>query len=247
GGVPSIAGRLQTCDKVPQGRPPLQDLRLEDNFEIQLWQLETKLANQEWQEADFITAGIINLRHKEVILRYRNGDLSSSRNQQISRQNSLFCEDLRALDRVWTTYSNEKFGFSIQQTLMPPEFNLSQVDEDDRIYNTSRFHFAEKVGWLLVDVYRGWEPWRPGLLLEPLDEREIDLSNENISRVLRYFERGATYDSPDDPPAGFYPYALGISYFPETVSGVPVPVPASPVYDTHWPAGFADICPLVSR
>ncbi|TVQ19543.1 MAG: hypothetical protein EA367_11355 [Leptolyngbya sp. DLM2.Bin15] len=245
GGVPSIAGRLETCGKIPQGSLPLQDPDVWENLDVQLWQLENTLANQDWQEADFLTAGVINLRHKDVIVRYRKGDLSANQNQRVSRENSLFCEDLRAVDRVWTTYSNGTFGFSVQQALMPSDFNLAQAEDDRNAFHTASHHFSESVGWLEVEVYRGAAPWRPGLLLEPLaDSHDIDLSDETVLRVLEYFERGATYDPPDDPPAGFYPYAIGISYFPESVPGIPVPIPASPVFDRHWPAGFATICPL---
>lgn len=245
GGVPSIAARLRTCGQVPQGMPLLQDATLQDNLEFQVWQLENKLANQEWQEADFLTAGIINLRHKAVILRHRNGDLPSNQNKRVSHENSLFCRDLQAVDHAWTTYSNGKFGFSIQQNLMPLDFSFYQAEDDWNVFNTASHHFSERVGWLDVEVYRGLEPWRPGLLLEPLDDRQdIDLSDDVGFIVLEHFERGPTYDPPDDLPAGFYPYAIGISYFPETVPGVPVPVPASPFFDRHWPAGFAAICPL---
>lgn len=236
GGVPSIAGRLQTCGKVPAGMPLLQDPTVRDNLEIQVWQLENKLANQEWQEADFVTAGVVNYRRHY----YTNED------KQANDLDGLFCEDLKAVDSPWTTYSNGRFGFSLQQALMPPELPrlhkqlLSGPVEIRSAYYTALDQLEKTVGWKEAELYRKSGGWRPELLVEPPD----DIYDSAFSKYFEYFDRGMTYDPPDDPAPGFYPFAIGISYIPERVSGVPVPVPASPFYDRYWPAEFATICPF---
>jgi hypothetical protein len=96
------------------------------------------------------------------------------------------------------------------------------------------------VGWRESKLYRKSGGWHPELLVEPPD----DIYDSAFREVFEYFDRGMTYDPPDDPAPGFYPFAIGISYISERVSGVPVPLPASPFYDRYWPAEFAATCPF---
>ncbi|MDF5731932.1 MAG: GUN4 domain-containing protein [Rhizonema sp. PD38] len=92
--------------------------------------LERLLSEKNWEEADHETANIMwNLAGKWQERSLRKEDYKK-----------LSCDDLRDIDHLWTKYSNQHFGFSIQRRI----FQSSDVNSD-------LGKFMSHVGWGRVD------------------------------------------------------------------------------------------------
>ncbi len=66
---------------------------------------------------------------------------------RIDNVNQLPCQDLKTIDKLWTTASGGKYGFTIQtkiyQEIIQKEKNKPPYQDIDKIYQT----FAKQVGW----------------------------------------------------------------------------------------------------
>jgi len=89
-------------------------------------QLENLLSEGRWQEADRETAD----RMWEVAGKWQERSLQAKDFENFS------CEDLRTIDNLWTKYSKQHFGFSIQRRI----FQSSDI-------NKNLFKFMAQVGW----------------------------------------------------------------------------------------------------
>lgn len=69
--------------------------------------LNTLLQEGQWKKADLETRKIM----LKIVGREKEG---SFKNEHISK---LPCEDLRIINRLWREYSNENFGFTVQQSI----------------------------------------------------------------------------------------------------------------------------------
>ena len=92
--------------------------------------LERLLLDGKWEEADHKTADIMwNLAGKW-----------QERSLQKEDYKKLSCDNLRDIDHLWTKYSNQHFGFSIQRRI----FQSNDVNSDVG-------KFISHVGWGRVD------------------------------------------------------------------------------------------------
>ncbi|MBW4479559.1 MAG: GUN4 domain-containing protein [Tolypothrix brevis GSE-NOS-MK-07-07A] len=89
-------------------------------------QLESLLSQQRWQDADLETAQ----RMWEVAGKWNERSLKAEDYQKFP------CEDLRTIDSLWTKYSNDRFGFSVQRSI----WESSEV-------NSRLGKFMIRVGW----------------------------------------------------------------------------------------------------
>ncbi len=88
--------------------------------------LEQFLAAEKWRKADEQTWEIM----RQI---GNNGATIYLDEEEID---NLYCPDLKAIDDLWTKYSHNRFGFSIQK-------NLYQMHRGNSNYQ----NFAERVGW----------------------------------------------------------------------------------------------------
>ncbi|MDZ7957717.1 MAG: GUN4 domain-containing protein [Aulosira sp. DedQUE10] len=88
--------------------------------------LQKLLSEGRWQEADRETAD----RMWEVAGKWQERSLKAEDFQKLS------CEDLRTIDNLWTKYSKQHFGFSIQRRI----WQSSEVNSD-------LSKFISRVGW----------------------------------------------------------------------------------------------------
>jgi hypothetical protein len=142
GGVASLAARLQTCGIVPQDGDRPNWMMVQTDPDLVQWQLENDLANQHWVRADWHTLDLLKLR------------LQIDHNDDLSRDalKTVPCAALTDIDRLWTTYSNGKFGFSVQQSLMPPNLRAQGDRQEHDItswnaYDASFQQFMDTIGW----------------------------------------------------------------------------------------------------
>ncbi|MBD2354039.1 GUN4 domain-containing protein [Tolypothrix sp. FACHB-123] len=115
-------------------------------------QLRHLLSENKWQEADEETSQIL----LTLAMPYRQ-NLALEQPEKItfnelffSRDcvNSIPCEDLRIIDKLWLTYSNSHFGFSIQTCIWQ---SLIQTTKD---VNLNCKDFVETVGWFVNENWR---------------------------------------------------------------------------------------------
>lgn len=135
----------------------LQDLSQPTN------KIERLLRTQKFREADIQT--------KKYLIR-----LSKTNKESFSAQNfaSISCSDLREIDKLWRQYSNSKFGYSIQKTIIE-KYGIEEYDNlkeqfrllnssprDSRISYLSQDGFAYRVGWLdfTASCWNGYSPER---------------------------------------------------------------------------------------
>lgn len=112
-------------------------------------ELEQFLSEKRWVEADQVTASIIcrmNLSAGEIA--FLTEDFIKA----------LPCENLNAIDSLWTHYSNGLFGFSVQaeiwKSLGSPRNSYSSVDCN------AMDSFLDRVGWSSSkDTNKGYFPW----------------------------------------------------------------------------------------
>lgn len=88
--------------------------------------LEKLLSEEKWEGADRETAN----RMWEV------ADKWQERSLQAKDYNNFSCEDLRTIDNLWTKYSKQRFGFSIQRQIWESREVSSNLD-----------NFIIRVGW----------------------------------------------------------------------------------------------------
>lgn len=79
-------------------------------------ELEYLLSKGKWQDADRETADKM----------WGLSDKWEERSLKTEDYNKLSCEDLRTIDYLWTKYSNQHFGFSIQRRI----FQSSNVNKN---------------------------------------------------------------------------------------------------------------------
>lgn len=96
-------------------------------------QLENLLSEGRWQEADRETAN----RMWEVAGKWEERSLQAKDFENFS------CEDLRTIDNLWTKYSKQHFGFSVQSRI----FRSSDVKND-------LTKFMSQIGWGKLDEKR---------------------------------------------------------------------------------------------
>ena len=116
----------KTESKVKQA---LQSFSLISEAGIDYSSLQYLLASQELEKADEQT--------RKLVLQAANRSDNWLRNEEIQ---SLACEDLFIIDRLWTIYSQGRFGFSVQKRIWE---SLGAKKSD-----TGRGkEFSDRVGW----------------------------------------------------------------------------------------------------
>ena len=104
--------------------------------------LQSALRQRDWLEADELTKDLIfQLGGGEYSDRDETYWLESNWTQQIPNA------DLQMLDRLWTTYSEGQFGFSVQKQI----FLESGGQTGDRTEQEAWGRFNAQVGWKLED------------------------------------------------------------------------------------------------
>ncbi len=101
---------------------------------------------KEWVTADWKTL--------EVLAPYREDTRSATASLLISE---IPCSELEEIDRLWRKYSNNRFGFSVQSSLLKARRNNSEeLNEEDYA------EFEKQVGWSSLpykdDGYNGVDP-----------------------------------------------------------------------------------------
>ena len=104
-------------------------------YPIEYSNLERLLKAKEWRQADVMT-GIIMLKATN---RQREGWLDATNIQNFP------CSDLLTIDRLWSHYSNHRFGFSVQKNLW------LQYGGQIGVYKSEIWEkFATKLGWYSI-------------------------------------------------------------------------------------------------
>jgi serine/threonine protein kinase len=107
-------------------------------------QLQQLLEVQAWQDADSLTNAILlQLLDRPNIAQVSKTDITH-----------LPCEDLLHLDRLWTSYSGDRFGFAIQLEIWQELGGLVAYNADNYWqFADTYLKFAPKVGW---QVKQAW-------------------------------------------------------------------------------------------
>lgn len=93
--------------------------------------LETLLRNNNWQAADKQTSRII----------WETANTWQSPSFRAEESRNFPCQDLRAIDALWTKYSDGRFGFSVQKSIW-----------QSREVNGDIVEFLSRVGWGRLDT-----------------------------------------------------------------------------------------------
>jgi len=112
--------------------------------------LRDLLAVGEWKEADRETADkMLAVIGKESWWEVRREHIEK-----------FPCTDLRTIDRLWVTYSNGRFGFSVQKRILQSVGGQPGVWDYD-IYEK----FGDIVGWREQKEWKEWKEWKNSLEL----------------------------------------------------------------------------------
>ncbi|MDJ0553641.1 MAG: GUN4 domain-containing protein [Microcoleaceae cyanobacterium MO_207.B10] len=116
------------------------NISIDSNYENKYIRLRDLLALGQWREADLETTAIML-------------KISGRESKGWLRAEDIFnfpCHDLLKIDDLWVTYSNGKFGFSIQKEIWKScgatQDNSYQINDLETYYN-----FGEKLGWKIED------------------------------------------------------------------------------------------------
>ncbi|WP_198648685.1 GUN4 domain-containing protein [Cyanothece sp. BG0011] len=99
---------------------------------IDYTQLNNLLQIQKWKEADEETASIM----------YQIINSDRIKESSIENIKTFPCEDLKTINKLWVTYSNEKFGFSVQAKIYIDDLGATK-QYDEKIWQ----QFGDRVGW----------------------------------------------------------------------------------------------------
>ena len=129
---------IDTSTQAAEGNSPAASptVLAQGEEEVDYTQLQEYLEAEEWQEAD----------RETVRLMVELGD--SDRNTWLGPEEVLTfpCEELQQIDRLWVTYSDGRFGFSIQEKIyhnLGGEIKLNYDEVDFEILEA----FLERLGW----------------------------------------------------------------------------------------------------
>lgn len=106
--------------------------------------LRALLAAGKWKEADRETARTM----VKAAGKKEEGYFSFS--EEID---NLSCEDLRIIDKLWLKYSDDKFGFSVQNKIYAEEGGSYDPGMDAFHQDVGDFNFTARVGWLDEDGF----------------------------------------------------------------------------------------------
>lgn len=105
-----------------------QSERISKIKDIYYADLEGELQNKNWETADKLTSKII----------WEIADTWQERSFPAEVSRKFPCENLRNIDYLWTTYSNQHFGFSVQSRIWHEE-------------NRDIIKFMSRVGWAKLE------------------------------------------------------------------------------------------------
>ncbi|MBE9054949.1 serine/threonine-protein kinase [Sphaerospermopsis sp. LEGE 08334] len=135
----------------PPPQPPVKIPRPSVTVTSQYQKLEKLLATRKWREADEETKRVML-----VVAEVKKSDFESEedwlnlKSLDFKSIDNFPCEDLRSIDWLWATYSNDKFGFSVQKRIYQ---SLGGTEDfDHNIWNA----FANRVGWIKGEVYENF-------------------------------------------------------------------------------------------
>ncbi|MFB2936062.1 GUN4 domain-containing protein [Aerosakkonemataceae cyanobacterium BLCC-F154] len=115
-------------------------------FAVDYQPLQSVLSTQQWREADRLTTRLL-IRVLNLQMGLEPNQLNLSR-YSIEQFQMLPCADLNTIDRLWTHYSQGRYGFSVQR-----EIWLSVADLPDVDAHLNKLG-SDPIGWLgwCVDV-----------------------------------------------------------------------------------------------
>ncbi|MEH2172800.1 serine/threonine-protein kinase [Nostoc sp.] len=133
-----VKERYQSADEVIEAINSEENLNSSVGIDYTI--LQKLLASGKWREADQETWKLmlkISYREKESYLRVEDIE-------------KLPCQDLLTIDRLWVTYSNGRFGFSIQKQIWDSVGGKPDLD-----FKTWKY-FGECLGWRIKN---NWKPY----------------------------------------------------------------------------------------
>ncbi|MEB3277307.1 MAG: GUN4 domain-containing protein [Lyngbya sp.] len=113
-------------------------------------QLEKLLQERKWKEAD--------LKTYEVMLKVTNSKADGYLEGESIR--NFPCSYLETIDRLWTRYSGEQFGLSVQKKIYKETGNKLTEDHLRKYDPDAYIHFNDLVRWIETGD-DGKESWRP--------------------------------------------------------------------------------------
>ena len=99
-------------------------------------QLETYLQNEQWQQADIET--------NKIILQVAKEDTALDANSI----DNFPCDSLQKIDRLWTSNSDGRFGFTPQE-----QAYIETSNEFDRYAQSAYEAFGDRLGWRIFGVW----------------------------------------------------------------------------------------------
>lgn len=109
-------------------------------FGVDYQPLQSVLSTQQWREADRLTTRLlIRVLNLQMGLEPNQLNLSRYTPEQFQL---LPCADLNTIDRLWTHYSQGRYGFSVQREIWLTVANLPDIDAHlNKLGN-------DPIGWL---------------------------------------------------------------------------------------------------
>lgn len=117
---------------------------------IELQELEKLLGERNWKQAD--------LKTYDVMLKVTDRKSEGVLNSESIR--NFPCSYLETIDRLWTRYSGEQFGLSIQKEIYKETGNKLTEDHLRKYDPDAYIHFNDLVRWIETGD-DGKESWRP--------------------------------------------------------------------------------------
>ncbi len=127
------------------------------------------------------------------------------------------CADLRIIDKLWTRYSNYRFGFSVQKLMFEEEVKINHKNNPKNNYASDLEAFFRRVGWAKRDsklvISQRLEkvqtlPYSGENILLSIPQTTSEVSQKFEEQgYIKYEEMNFTQDGAEK---GQLPYLLGI-------------------------------------
>ncbi|MFM6455811.1 MAG: GUN4 domain-containing protein, partial [Planktothrix sp.] len=173
---------------------PQPNIELKSAKGVNYHKLEQLLKAGNWVESDHETARKI----LEVAGR------TKERNLMDSDIDNFPCEDLRTIDQLWVTYSNGRFGFSVQKRIYQSLGGTWRYEE--KVWEA----FGDQVGWRVGGSWLDYKDYKFNLTAQEghlprgvgydgrwwarsLDRLFARLTPSYVPPIINFFSRVETY------------------------------------------------------
>ncbi|MGK7941663.1 MAG: GUN4 domain-containing protein [Crocosphaera sp.] len=140
--------------------------------------LEKLLSRQDWEKADYETSLLmqkITDQHRNILYNVVRFILIDQFHQRIII-NDISCEDLLKIDNLWTRYSKNRLGFTVQRTILKPLDSELKIETEEDMDSRFTRRTMEILKW------KEYYPY-PNYLSELEKQHDQKIQEEHYQKI----------------------------------------------------------------